>query len=1358
MTDVRRRIAELSPDERAILEERLLAASATRSPAPSSIPRRDPGGPSPLSYAQQRLWFLDRLEPDEPTYNTNTAFRLRGPLDVTALRHALDAVVARHEVLRTTFVTTDGVPLQAVAPTRSADFAVDDLRESPGEPADEALLHRRLRDESRRPFDLARDVMLRARLFRLGDGDHVLLLTVHHIATDGWSGGVLAHELSELYAAVVGGRAPDLPPLPIQYADYALWQRRSLEGDVLDAELAHWRQRLAGVPALLALPADRPRPAVLGGEAGAEAVRLPRSASDALKTLGRQARVTPFMVLLAGFKALLGRYTGREDIVVGAPIAGRTRVETERLVGFFVNTLVLRTDLSGDPSFRELLGRVREVCLEAYAHQHLPFEKLVEELRPERSRSHAPLIQILFAFQNAPGAPLQLPGLAVTPVEVEPSTAKFDLVLDLRERDGEFTGRLTYAAALFDGPTIARMAGHLQTLLEGAVADPDRPLSRLPLLTEPERHQLLVEWNRTARPYPLDQGLHELVEAQACRTPDAVAVELGERRLTYQELDRQASALAAHLAARGIGRGDRVGVALERSPELIVAILAVLKAGAAYTPLDPDYPPERLAFVLRDAAVAALLTQPRLETTLPAPAGVVLRLEPGRPVPAPERAAPALAAVDPDSIAYVIYTSGSTGRPKGTLNTHRGIVNQILWTLEAFPLSPADRVLQKTPIGFDVAVWEIFWPLAAGACLVLARPGGHLDPDYLVTHIRQAGLTVLHFVPSMLRLFLDHPDVEACRSLRQILCSGEALPYPLAERVAARLPHARLANLYGPAETAVHVTAWRCRPDEPTRTVPIGHPVANTRVYVLDPHGQPVPAGIPGELHLGGVQVGPGYLDRPELTTQRFVPDPFAPGPGARLYRTGDRARFRLDGALEFLGRLDFQVKIRGVRIEPGEVEARLAEHPAVREVVVVARVVDDATRLVAYVVPHDHAPDAATLRAFLRRTLPEPMIPETFIPLDRIPLGPNGKVALEALPTPRPATPPREAAEPRTAEEQELAKIWRHLLRHDKISVDADFFDLGGHSLLVTQLLARIERTFGRPLPVAAIFAAPTIRTLAALLTGEPGLEVPRVAPIQPSGFRAPLFFVEVYPLFRRLAGLLGTDRPFLGLAIPDATELSHPFDMREIASRLVSVIRAERPSGPYLIGGWSAGATAAYEVARQLHAAGSEVSLLAMVDGPSPDIGRRPPEGSGGIGLRRRVSLHLGHLRTLPSGMVLRYLRSRAEAFATHVQAMAWRAAYRLALERGHRFLPRFRQSERILEFAAMRYRPEPYPGRLVYFRSASRLTGTETELDKGWCRLADGGAEVHVIPGDHITMFTQQNVEVLAAALRGHLEGLG
>ena len=1083
MSDSIAGIANLSPEEREFLLQRLRQKRKNASPTKIKPQSRD-SHTFPLSFAQQRLWFLEQLEPGSPFYNQPAAVRLTGALNLAVLEQSFNEIVRRHEILRTTFFMVEGQPVQAIAPTLTLTLPVVDLQELP-EVARREEVRRIVAEEARQPFNLAEGPLLRGTLLQLGEAEHILLFTTHHIICDGWSRGVLIRELAALYEVFSSGKPSPLPELPIQYADFAVWQRQWLQGEVLEAQLTYWKQQLAGSPPVLELPTDRPRPSVQTFQGATQSLMLPKDLTEALKDLSQQEDATLFMTLLAAFKTLLYRYTGQEDILVGTPIANRNRSEIERLIGFFVNTLVMRTDLGETPSFRELLSRVRKVALEAYARQDLPFEYLVDELQLERDLSHAPLFQVMFVFGNTPMSALELPDLTMSLLETDSGTAKFDLTLSMRENEQGLIGDLEYNTDLFDKSTIARMLTHFQTLLEGVVANPDQRLADLPLLTEAERQQLLVEWNDTQTDYPSEVCLHQLFEAQVERSPDAIAVVFEDQQLTYRELNQRANQLANYLQKLGVGPEVLVGICLERSLEMMVGLLGILKAGGAYVPLDPAYPQERLAFILEDAQLPVLLTQARLAETLPSHQTKEICLDTDwEAIASGQCKSNPIRSVTSNNIAYVIYTSGSTGKPKGVMNAHQGICNRLLWMQDAYQLTETDHVLQKTPFSFDVSVWEFFWPLLNGARLVVAQPAGHQDSTYLVKLIASQQITTLHFVPSMLQAFLEEEGIEVCDSLKRVICSGEALPFELQERFFARID-AELHNLYGPTEAAIDVTFWHCGPWSDSSTVPIGRPIANTQVYLLDAEGQPVPIGVPGELHIGGNQLARSYLNRPKLTAEKFIPNLFSTQPGARLYKTGDLARYHLDGTIEYLDRIDHQVKVRGFRIELGEIEAMLAQHSQLLQTAVIAQEYQPGNkRLVGYVVPRqERVPSTSDLRCFLKEKLPEYMVPSAFVLLEALPLTPSGKVDRRALPAPDTARPELEKAfiAPRNPVEERIARIWTQVLQLESVGVYDNFFELGGDSILALQIIAKAHQA-GLQLTLKHLFQHQTIAELTAV------------------------------------------------------------------------------------------------------------------------------------------------------------------------------------------------------------------------------------------------------------------------------------
>jgi amino acid adenylation domain-containing protein len=1100
VTDLSEQVSALSPEKRALLEQ-LLAEEGDKLNA------------FPLSFAQQRLWFVEQLQPDTPRYNIPAAVRMTGSLHVRAMEQSLNEIVRRHEALRTTFATVGERPAQRIIPTLTLPLPVVDL-EALTETDREAEVQRRAREEAQRPFDLAQGPLLRAILLHLADDDYVFLLTMHHIISDGWSLGVFMRELAALYAVYASGKPSVLPPLPIQYADFAVWQQEWLRGDVLESQTTYWKERLGGQLPLLELPADRRRPVVQSFCGARHSVELPQALTAALSELGRQQGITLFMTLLAAFKVLLQRSTGETDICVGSPIANRTRRETEALIGFFVNTLVLRTDLSGNPTFRELLTRVRESCVGAYAHQDLPFEKLVEVLHPERDLSRNPLFQVMFALQNAPMPALELADLTLSLLEIDHGVAKFDLTLDLSETPQGISGWLEYNTDLFDATTIARMAAHFRTLLEGIVADPEQRLSDLPLLTEVERHRLLVEWNDTGFEFPQEVCIHQLFEAQAEQTPEAVAVVFGEDRLTYRELNRRANQLAHHLQKLGVGPEVPVGICIERSMELAVGLLAILKAGGAYVPLDPSYPQERLAFMLEDTKAPVLLApQPWVEGRSALPPELVC-LDTTSEAIAREREENPVSHVTAKNLAYIIYTSGSTGRPKGVAIEHHSTVTLLEWARELFPAEQRAGVLASTSICFDLSVFELFVPLCWGGKAILAENALHLPALPAARDV-----TLVNTVPSALAELLRIGGIPT--AVQVVNLAGEPLQNLLAQEIYQHETVQQVFNLYGPSEDTTYSTFALVQRGASTPPA-IGRPVANTQIYLLDVQHQPVPVGVPGELYIGGNGLARGYFNRPELSAEKFIPNPFSDKRGARLYATGDLARYLPDGNVEFLGRLDHQVKIRGFRIELGEIEAVLSQHPAVRETVVLARQdIPGDKRLVAYVVLNQARQNGGTetgengpkeLRNFLRGKLPDYMVPAAFVLLDALPLTPNGKVDRRALPRFEAAHGESETpfVAPRNPTEQALAAIWARVLGRERVGIHHNFFDLGGHSLLATEAIAAIRDACRVEVPLRHLFENPTIAGLAEAIEqvqrSDEGPQRPTIVPVPREAHRVKL------------------------------------------------------------------------------------------------------------------------------------------------------------------------------------------------------------------------------------------------------------
>lgn len=1199
----------------------------------------------PLSFAQQRLWFLEQLGGTGPSYTLAHALHIRGPLNSDALQRAVQLVVDRHASLRTTFEMNNDEPVQVVALRVRVDLPVVDLQHLP-ERKRRAELERLVNEEIRRPFDLAVGPLLRVLVLRIRPGEHVLTLCMHHIVTDGWSTGIFFRELSAAYNAYLRGHKPELGKLTIQYVDYAIWQREWLRGEILNSRLEYWQRRLEGAPVALELPTDRPRPAVQSYRGARITRQISQELLKLLKELGRQHGCTLFMTLLAAFQILLHRYTGQRDIVVGSPVAGRNRREHEGVIGFFANTLLFRVDLSGDPTCGDLLQRVRETALDAYAHQELPFEQLVKELKPDRNLSRAPLFQVLFALQNAPRQSLDFDGLEVTRTPVDTEAARFDLSLKITERDEKLTAVYEYNADLFDRSTTERMAGHFESLLNAIVANPRERISSLPLLSAAETHQLLVEWNDTGSDYPKDTCIHRLFEAQAARTPDAVALVIGNREVSYSELDRRSEQLSRYLQANGVGPEVVVAICMNRSLEMIVGLLGILKAGGAYLPLEPDDPPGRLAFMLDDADALLLLTlQPLLSGLEFFDAQVICLDSDWSTIEAVSEGACANAPTA-ESLAYIMYTSGSSGRPKGVLIPHRAVV-RLVKGQSYVELNPDQVFLQLAPVSFDASTFEIWGCLLNGGRLILfdeEKP----SLDGLVAAVRRHKVTIIWLTAGLFHL-LANTRIDALTSVRQLLAGGDVLSVAQVQKALQALPHCRLINGYGPTEnttfTCCYPITGPCRSDT---SIPIGRPIENTRVYILDPNRQPVPIGVPGELHAGGAGLARGYLNRPELTERRFIRHPFSDDPSARLYRTGDLARYLPDGNIEFLGRVDDQVKIRGFRVEPGEIEAALAGHPGVSECFVLAQ--DDGRvgkRLVAYIVPEEEQiPTLNELRSYMSRKLPAYMVPSAFVPVEALPLTRNGKIdrqALAALDEGRQTE--QTYVHPRTLTERKLAEIWKKILwlDHD-VGIHDNFFDLGGHSLLSVQLVAEIEEAFDQKLPVSALFQLSTVAELASVLGEGETFELPdtgrvkspAIAPeiyhqlqaltagwqgrkigptalmvgLNVEGSKQPLFWcLQGFRELSQLARYLGNDQPTYGMRSGHLVMKYTRENIEALASHYVEEILTVEPVGPYLVGGNCQAAAISFEMARQLQSRGKTVTLLCNLERFVPRLyqGRR-------------------------------------------------------------------------------------------------------------------------------------------------------
>ncbi len=1071
------RQAELSAAKQALLRVRMRQESARK---PDTIPRRKQRR-APLSFAQQRLWFLDQFYPHSCAYNVPRVFRISGQLHVPALQQALNSIVERHEILRTTFEQVEDDPVQVVGDYRPVPLQICDLT-SALETEQELEAQRMVAGEVRRPFDLSSDLMLRATLLKVKADEHILVLMTHHIASDGWSKGVMFLELAAFYNAALTNQPAELPELPIQYSDFAVWQRSLMKDATHQKQVAYWKHQLEGVPVLLELPTDYPRPAVQGFAGATKCCLFPRTLLPSLKVLSQREGVTLFMTLLASFHVMLSRYSGQDDIVVGTPIAGRTRPEVEPLIGDFVNMLAMRISLAGGPSFQELLRRVKEAALQAYDHQDVPFESIVRELEHGRDMSRAPIFQTIFILETTPPPPPPMEKLNVQILEFDTPTAKNDLILILADDPAGLKVKLEYRTDLFTQATIQRFLRHYQTLLEAVVTDPAQAVTRLAILPPGERQQVIADWNDTSSSERLDQCIHQLFENQRALTPDAIALHFKDRKLSYRELNARANQLAHYLRKLGVEPDSRVGICVHRSPEMIIGLLGIMKAGGAYVPLDPTYPRERLEFMLQDGGASVLVTQASLRENLSSRQTPAVCLDRDWNSISHENTDSPHTEVSPANLSYVIYTSGSTGRPKGVQLEHRNVVNFLNSVRRRFELSERDTYLGVASMSFDASVLDFYLPLSVGARLVIVDSDTTRDGRALAETMSREGVTAMHATPSTWRSLLD-AGWQGDTKLK-ILSGGEALPWDLAKELLPRC--AALWNLYGPTETAVYSAVHQVSTSD--GTVLVGRPIDNTQIYVLDSLQQPTPIGVAGEICIAGGGVARGYLNRPELTTEKFVPDPFRKEPNFRMYRTGDLGRYRADGVIQCLGRVDHQVKLRGFRIELGEIEAVLMQYPGVRQAIADVRASGSGDKkLVAYLVFEvSGGPAVSDLRSFLKTKVPDYMVPSTFEVLDTLPLSPSGKLNRGALPEPHDARPElaREFVPPSTPVEQAVAEIFSEVLEVGRVGLHDDFFELGGHSLLATRVVSRLRDRFQMEMTTRFLFEAPRVDEMASRIS----------------------------------------------------------------------------------------------------------------------------------------------------------------------------------------------------------------------------------------------------------------------------------
>ncbi len=1290
----------------------------------------------PLSFAQQRLWFLDQLAPDQSFYNIPASIRHRGKLDIDAFRQTVEALIMRHEVLRTTFGVEEGQPYQIIHPRSITEVDVTDLT-SLSEEAREEEARRLVNEEANESFDLELGPLFRARIVIIAPDDHLVLFTMHHIISDGWSVGILMREFTILYQSFERGRENPLPPLPLQYADYAVWQRSWLKDEVLQKQIDYWKRHIGLNPPPLQLPLDFPRPAVQTFKGDSLPFTVEKETLEKLKAFGQQEGVTLFMTLLAAFQTFLHHYSGQEEILVGSPIANRTRSETEALIGFFVNTLVFRADFDDTLTFRDLLARTRRDTLDAYSHQDLPFEQLVEILQPERNMSHSPIFQVMFVLQNTPSGEVDMRDSRIRPIEAEQKIAKYDLSLIAMEGDQGLMVEFEYNTDLFREKTIRRMQERFAYLLELLAEQSDRPINQLSLLPENEREKVLSLGRGQEHPAPGKPLIQHLFEETVLRYPHQTAVVFKDRALTFRELNERANRLAHYLRQEGVGPEKLVAISVERSMEMVVGLLAVIKAGGVYVPVDPDYPLERIAYILKDADSPWLLTSRALGERFTDLEARLILLDAPLPEAYEAKTENPAHINHPDNLAYVIYTSGSTGRPKGTMLTHRGLCNLTLRQIEDFQLTPERRCLQFASFSFDASVSEIFTTLVSGAALYLMERETQTSTKRLTRLMRDSRISTVTLPPSLLNIIKD----EALPDLHTLISAGEALAPDLARHWSAKC---RLLNAYGPTENTVCASRFEVSDAGDYATIPIGTALGNVRLYVLDENMNPTPTGIPGELYLAGINLARGYLNRPALTAERFLPDPFDGRPGGRMYRTGDKVRWLESGHLEFLGRIDSQLKVRGFRIEPGEIEARMRAHDAVRDAVL-SLATDDGgvSHLTAYIIWKEEA-RAADLKSALSDQLPDYMIPSVFVSIDQIPLTPNGKIDYRALAETgvRTETTGTEFIAPRNAMETRLAEIWETILGVNPVGVRHNFFELGGHSLLAMQLLNAIEKQFKKDITLIDFFKEPTIEHLAALLTDEnqeaSGVKLMLLA--KGDRNKPAVFFIHpsggAVHHYQELADRLTADLRFFGIqaqGLDGKTALHQTIE--EMAEAYISALKEEQPEGPYILGSWSLGVIISYEMARQLRARGDEVALLMQLD-QGPFVEHKSPEDTAEMlteMFKRYFKVDTEALRKLPEDEQFKVVLKKAKKV---------------------KVVPRF---VRVADFqryitvnetqiqAWLRYRHKPFPGTVHLFRSAEN----RDKKDLRWGELC-GQVNIIDVPGDHITMLRNPDVRELAAAM--------
>ncbi len=1347
-------LSNLSPAKKALLEK--LKAGKFQA---DTIPKRQISHNIPLSFSQQRLWFIDQLYHGSSFYNIPIAFHIKGHLNITALRRSLNEILKRHEIWRTTFKVINGEPIQEIVPNLTWDLPVINLQHLSNKNW-ESEVKEIVAKEAAKPFNLAKELLVRATLLQLNEQEHVLLVTMHHIITDGWSCGVFLRELSTLYAAFSTNQPSPLPELAIQYADFAIWQRDRIQGEFLATKLKYWKQQLSGELPVLQLPTDRPRPSVTTFAGAKQYFTFSTTLTNALKQLSKQEDATLFMTLLAAFNILLNRYTDQEDILIGSPIANRNRTELEGMLGLFVNTLVLRNNLSDNPRFREFLHRVRQVTLDAYAHQDLPFEMLVEELQPERDLSRNPLYEVMFVLQNTPTNVQEVSGLTLRTLDFDSGTSQLDIFLSMFESEAGLTGCLEYNTDILDATTISQFVKNYQTLLENIALNPQQHICELSLLTASEQEQLLIKYNKTSAEYK-NLSLNQLFEQQVEFTPNSIALIHQSQQITYRQLNNKVNQLANYLQKQGVTKETLIAICLERSIDMIVGILAILKAGGAYIPLDPSYPVERLNFMLSDSQASILISNQEILEKLSLSLPKIICLDIQKDEIAQQSPQNPINISQLDNLAYIIYTSGSTGQPKGVLGTHRGTVNGLHWLWKTYPFNPEEVCCQKTAISFVDSVWEIFAPLLQGIPTVIISNATLLDPQLFIEALAHHKVTRIILVPSLLRLLLDNYHLtKKLSQLKLWITSGEALSINLAKTFRKAMPFAKLINLYGSSEVSANATYYDISLlQNQANTVPIGRPIDNTQTYVLNRNLQPTPLGVVGELYISGDGLARGYLHRPELTQERFIDNPFIPE--TKLYKTGDLVRYLSDGNLQYLGRDDAQVKIRGFRVELGEITSVINQHSEVQDAVVIA--VNDAEenqRLIAYIVT-EKQDITAQLLAYLQQKLPSYMLPSAFVVLDALPLTPNAKVDKYSLPrdTIIQVNTTKTLITPRNFTELSLVKLWENLLNTSPIGVQDNFFNLGGHSFLAVRLMAQIQDRFGHNLSLSTLFENPTIEKLAVIVS-QPFRESSNspVVAINSSDSKLPFFCIHGagggINHYINLSRRLGENYPFYALEHNPDTEEPEIISVEETASYYLQEIRKIQPKGPYLLGGHCYGGVLAFEMAQQLQKQGERVDLLVVIDAIIAETRIESTKDDDAKFLLRMAesiktdsnidfAVSFEELRDLSLSQQIDLINQKANFIFTDTEIKDFIRYYQLF--KAH--------------VQAMRnYVPLVYPESMTLLRAKEDIIhdfeSPEFHTDDpllGWHKYSSQPIKVIEIPGDHFSIFVEPHIQELAKTLR-------